>query len=275
MDINLLLLIPLLLGFGAIAGLLAGLLGVGGGIVIVPILFHLYDGLGIPTAMAMPLSVGTSLSTIVFTSLMSARSHHRRGTIDWTLVRRWAPWVLVGVVIGTMLGSFVPGTALKVTFGGLLSLVALQMFLTVSRKPKIADQLPSTRTQSSIATGVGGIAAMLGIGGGTLIVPVLNLFSYPIHRAVGTASVFGFLISVPATLGYILSGWQVADLPAGSTGYVNWLAFAILVPATMTFAPLGARLCHKLDVTRLKQVFAVFLLLVGLKMLGVIPGLGG
>jgi len=272
-DINLLLLIPILLAFGALAGLLAGLLGVGGGIVIVPILYHVYTGLGVSTELAMPLSVGTSLSTIVFTSMMSARSHHRRGNIDWVLVRRWAPWVLVGVVIGTSLGSVVPGDALKMAFGGLLSLVAVQMFLTVRRKPRLADQLPSTPAQSSIATGVGSIAAMLGIGGGTLIVPVLNLFSYPIHRAVGTASVFGFLISVPATLGYIFSGWHVADLPTGSTGYVNWLAFAIIVPATMTFAPLGAKLCHKLDVTRLKQVFAVFLLLVGLKMLGVIPGL--
>jgi uncharacterized membrane protein YfcA len=259
-------LLPLLLACGSVAGILAGLLGVGGGIVIVPMLYHVYTGLGIGVATAMPLSVGTSLSTIVFTSLVSARSHSRRGTVDWALVRRWIPWMLVGVVIGTLLGSYVPGAILKSVFGVLLSLVAAHMLLTATRKATFAEQLPTNGVQSGIATGVGSVAAMLGIGGGTLVVPILNLFSYPIHRAVGTAAVFGFVISVPATAGYVLSGWGHAGLPAVSTGYVNWLSFAALVPATMLFAPVGVRLCHRLNVARLKQVFAVFLLLVGLKM---------
>ncbi|HUX82467.1 MAG TPA: sulfite exporter TauE/SafE family protein, partial [Halothiobacillus sp.] len=194
MDSNLIILIPLLLVAGAVGGLLAGLLGVGGGIVLVPILFHIYTGLGMSAEIAMPLSVGTSLSTIIFTSLMSARSHHRRGNIDLDLVRRWAPWIIVGVILGTTLGSIVPGAILKTLFGGLLVVVALHMFWTVLRKPKIADQLPGRPIQSAIATGVGSLASMLGIGGGTLVVPILNLFDYPIHRAVGTASLFGFII---------------------------------------------------------------------------------
>lgn len=274
MDSNLIVLIPLLLIAGAVGGLLAGLLGVGGGIVLVPILYHIYTGLGMTAELAMPLSVGTSLSTIIFTSLMSARSHHRRGNIDLSLIRLWAPWIILGVALGTTLGSIVPGATLKTLFGGLLTVVALHMFWTVLRKPRIADHLPSRPIQSAIAGGVGSLASMLGIGGGTLVVPILNLFDYPIHRAVGSASLVGFIISVPATLGYIYSGWQAPNLPVGSTGYVNWLAFALLVPATMSFAPLGARLCHRLDVPRLKQVFSVFLLLIGLKMLGVLPGIG-
>lgn len=259
-------LLPLLLACGAFAGILAGLLGVGGGIVIVPMLYHVYTGLGIDVATAMPLSVGTSLSTIMFTSLVSARSHNQRGTVDWNLVRRWIPWMLIGVVIGTLLGSHVPGNILKSMFGILLILVAAHMLLTARYKTSFTDRMPGNGVQSGLATAVGSVAAMLGIGGGTLVVPILNLYSYPIHRAVGTAAVFGFVISVPATVGYILSGWGLPGLPAVSSGYVNWLGFAALVPATMLFAPVGVRLCHRLNVTRLKQVFAVFLLLVGFKM---------
>jgi len=259
-------LLPLLLACGAFAGILAGLLGVGGGIVIVPMLYHVFTGLGIDVSTAMPLSVGTSLSTIMLTSLVSARSHNQRGTVDWPLVRRWIPWMIVGVVMGTLLGSHVPGAVLKSLFGILLMLVAGHMLLTARHKASFAEQLPGNGVQTGMATGVGTVAAMLGIGGGTLVVPILNLFSYPIHRAVGTSAVFGFVISVPATLGYVLSGWGLAGLPAASTGYVNWLGFAALVPATMLFAPVGVRLCHRLNVARLKQVFAVFLLLVGLKM---------
>lgn len=266
MDPQTLILIPLLLICGAAAGVLAGLLGVGGGIVIVPMLYHVFTGLGLAPALAMPLSVGTSLSTIVLTSIVSARGHHRRGTVDWPLIRRWLPWVVLGVVVGTALGGTVDGVLLKRVFGALLTVVAVHMLITSVRRPLLADRLPGPLGQRGLAAFIGGFSAMLGIGGGTLTVPILNLYAYPIHRAVGTASVFGFIISVPATVGYLLAGRGVDGLPAGSTGYVNWLAFAILVPATMLFAPLGVRLCHGLDVTRLKQAFAVFLGLVGLKM---------
>lgn len=267
MTSELLLLIPLLLACGVVAGLLAGLLGVGGGIVIVPMLYHVYTGLGIPVDTAMPLAVGTSLSTIVFTSVMSARSHHRRGTVDMELVRRWALFILLGVGVGTAVANLVSGSLLKTLFGVLLILVAMHMLYTARHAtPQLADRLPAKPLQALLAGIVGSFSALLGIGGGTLAVPMLNLFAFPMHRAVGTASVFGFLISVPATVGYIYNGWGVADLPLGSTGYVNWLSFAALVPATMLFAPVGVRLCHKLDVRQLKRAFAVFLLLVGVKM---------
>ncbi len=266
-DGNWIILAPVLLACGMVAGLLAGLLGVGGGIVIVPILYHVFTADGLPLDVTMPLTVGTSLASIVLTSVMSASAHHRRGTVDGALLRSWAPGILAGVVVGTWLGgAVVSGALLKALFGVLLVVVSAHMLLTARSKPTVSDGLPGRYTQRGISFGIGGLAAMLGIGGGTLAVPALNLFAFPIHRAVGTSAVFGFLISVPAAAGYVIAGWGSAGLPAFSTGYVNWLAFALLVPATMLFAPLGVRLCHRLDVTRLRQVFAVFILLVGLEM---------
>jgi uncharacterized membrane protein YfcA len=263
---ELLVLLPLLLFCGAAAGVLAGLLGIGGGIVIVPLLYHVYAGLGVGVDLAMPLAVGTSLSTIVLTSLVSVRSHHRRGAVDWALAGHWGPFILLGVLIGTGLAHGISGLALKRLFGGLLIAAALHMLLTSLHTPRLADRLPARPLQALLAVLVGGLSSLLGLGGGTIGVPLLNLFSVPMHRAVATAAVFGFTISVPATIGYVLSGWGHTGLPTASTGYVNWLAFAALVPATMLFAPLGVRLCHSLHVSQLKRAFALFLLLVGLKM---------
>ena len=266
MDSGLVILIPLLLACGAVAGILAGLLGVGGGIVIVPMLYHLFTGFGITPDTAMPLSVGTSLSTIVLTSWISARSHHRRGGVDWSLVKRWVPAVLIGVVVGTASAHFISGALLKVLFGGLLMFVSVHMLVTARHALSVFGALPVRPAQAALGVAVGGASSMLGIGGGTLMVPLLSLFSYPIHRAVATSSVFGFVISVPATFGYVIGGWHTAGLPLGSTGYVNWLSFAALVPATMLCAPLGVKLAYRLDVGQLKRVFAVFLFLVGVKM---------
>jgi uncharacterized membrane protein YfcA len=183
------------------------------------------------------------------------------------VVRGWALFILLGVGLGMLVANLVSGALLKTLFGGLLILVAVYMLYTARHTaPQLADRLPGRGPQALLAGVMGSFSALLGIGGGTLAVPMLNLFAFPMHRAVGTASVFGFLISVPATLGYILTGWGAAGLPPASTGFVNWLSFAALVPATMLFAPVGVRLCHRLDVRQLKRVFAMFLLLVGAKM---------
>lgn len=266
-NLDLVLLILTLLGCGVFAGLLAGLLGVGGGIVIVPMLYHVFTVYGVGQDVAMPLSVGTSLSTIVLTSYVSARNHHRRGGVDESLVRRWFIPVLIGVAIGTFIGHYISGSTLKTLFGVLLVLVSLHMLISSRRALTVFAGLPGRWIQGVLATIVGTISAMLGIGGGTVMVPMLSLFSFPIHRAVSTASVFGLIISIPATLGYLYSGWHVNGLPLGSTGYVNWLAFASLVPATMLCAPLGVKLAYRLNVSQLKQAFAVFLLIVGIKMI--------
>lgn len=263
----LIILLPLLLLCGAVAGLLAGLLGVGGGIVIVPMLYHVFTFVGVDKAVVMPLAIGTSLATIIVSSVMSARGHHARGNVDSALVRRWLPGVVLGVLFGTWLGSALPGETLRMLFGAFMTLVAIHMFVTSRRKLTVSDHLPATRWQRMMASGVGTVAAMLGIGGGTLVVPLLNFFSYPMHRAVGSAAVVGMIVSLPAALGYVATGWGLASLPPGSTGYVNWLAFAALVPMTMLFAPLGVHWCQRLDVFRLRQVFSLVLMAVGLKML--------
>jgi uncharacterized membrane protein YfcA len=259
-------LVPLLLATGAFAGVLAGLLGVGGGIVIVPILFHLFSGFGIDTSLAMPLAVGTSLSTIVLTSSVSARKHYARGGVDTALVRTWILPVLIGVLIGSLLPTVIDGAEVKTAFGIMLVAVSLHMLASSRWKLAFFDRLPARPLQVLLGILVGGLSALLGIGGGTLMVPLLALFAFPIHRAVSTASVFGLIISVPATVVYVANGWGRPDLPPLTTGYVNWAAFAILVPMSMWFAPVGVKLAYRLNVPQLKRAFALFLFLVGLKM---------
>ncbi len=260
-------LLAALSGCGVVAGLLAGLLGVGGGIVIVPMLFHVLLVYGLSPDLAMPLAVGTSLATIVLTSLISARQHHRRGGVDWVLLRAWVWPVLVGVALGTAVAQWLPGSALKLAFGVLASVVAMHMLLSARHALNVFEDMPALVWQRLLGVMVGAVSSLLGIGGGTMMVPLLSVFSYPIRQAVATASVFGFVISVPATAAYVLAGWGRADLPPLSTGYVNWLAFAAVVPGTALFAPVGVRLAYRLPVVRLKQAFAVFLLAVGVKML--------
>ncbi len=263
---ELLILVPILLASGVVAGLLAGLLGVGGGIVIVPMLYHIFIYMNIDISIAMPLSIGTSLSTIVVTSIISAHSHHKKGGIDWDLSKRWIPFVILGVLISSFTSKYIDGANLKFMFGILLLVVSINMIISSFKNLVIADSLPGRFLQSIFAVLVGGFASLLGIGGGTIMVPLLTLFSFPIHRAVSTASLFGLIISVPATIGYIIVGWNVENLPLASTGYVNWLAFAVLVPMTMFFAPYGVKLAYSLNVKQLKVAFAVFLACVGLKM---------
>lgn len=264
---ELLVLLPILLASGVIAGLLAGLLGVGGGIVIVPMLYHIFIYLNIDITVAIPLSIGTSLSTIVVTSIMSARSHHKKGGIDWDLTKRWVPLVIIGVLIGSFSSKYIDASTLKFMFGILLLVVSIHMIISSFKSIIIAKQLPGNFGQSTFGLLLGGFASLLGIGGGTLMVPLLTLFSYPIHKAVSTASIFGLVISIPATIGYIIVGWGASNLPVGSTGYVNWIGFIALVPMTMLFAPLGVKLAYRLNVKQLKVAFAVFLACVGVKML--------
>ena len=174
--------------------------------------------------------------------------------------------VLVGVVLGSLASLVIDGVNVKTAFGIMPVAVSLHMLASSYWKLQLLGQLPPRFVQAALAVVLGALSALLGIGGGTLMVPLLTLFAFPIHRAVSTASVFGFVISVPATLVYITNGWGVAGLPPLSTGYVNWAAFAILVPMTMWFAPIGVRLAYRLNVPQLKRAFSVFLCLVGLKM---------
>lgn len=249
-----------------IAGLLAGLLGVGGGIIIVPILYWILTALGTDPALIMHIAVGTSLLTIIPTAIASARSHNRRGNVDPELFRRWLPGVFIGATLGGLSARFYEGAVLQTVFGVVALLVAINM--TLRKGLVIAEEPPRSIAANAAAGGVVGyISALMGIGGGTLSVPILAAFSVPMLKAVGTASTFGLVISIPAVLGFIWAGWGVPGLPPLSLGYVNLAAAAIIIPITVFTAPLGARIASSINQRALRLCFAVFLGLTAARML--------
>lgn len=255
-----------LVGTGIFAGILAGLLGVGGGIVIVPVLFFLFQSFGVSAESAMLVATATSLATIVPTSISSIRSYQQKGNVDFGLLKRWAVFILAGVLVGSWLVTWVDGRWLTVMFGVIATLSALNMLFRTG-KSALFQQLPGQAGQSVMGTSIGFFSAMVGIGGGTLSVPLLTLYNYPAHKAVGTAAAIGLIISLPAALTLLLLGRTPDDAPGGTFGLVNLLGFVCIVPLTVLFAPVGASLAAKLDAAKLKKVFAVVLLITGLRML--------
>ena len=254
-----------LLGAGAFAGLLAGLLGVGGGIVIVPVLFHIFQFLQVDLSVAMHLAVGTSLSTIIATSVSSLNAHHKRGAVDWPLLRSWGPAVAVGVVAGTVIASMVSGATLTAVFAVLALVIATHLAFSPD-KMRVADALPRGVLRFGIGNVIGGLSAMMGIGGGTFTVPTLVMCNYPVHKAVGTASAVGLIIAVPGTIGFVINGFGAEGLPAFSFGFVNLLGFFFLVPMTVIMAPIGARLAHGMNQRWLRRAFALFLAITSIRM---------
>ncbi len=253
---------------GAIAGVLAGLLGVGGGIVIVPVLFILFDYLDIPPQISMHIAVATSLATIIPTSISSARSHHKKGSIDIDMLKSWAPLIFIGAAIGGVLSKYLASSSLTLIFGVIALLVSINMALP--KKVVIADELPKGVVGKGILPSfIGGFSALMGIGGGTLSVPILSAFSFPIHRAVGTASAFGLVIAIPAVIGFIWSGWSADLRPPYSIGYVSIPAAVLIFSVSVFTAPLGAKLAHSLNPANLKKAFALFLFITSLRMLWV------
>jgi uncharacterized membrane protein YfcA len=250
---------------GTIAGLLAGLLGVGGGIVIVPVLFFLFQSFGVSAQSAMLIATATSLATIVPTSLSSLRSHHHKGNVDFSLLQSWGMFVLLGVIIGSLLVTQYGGQWLSLLFCVIASLSAFNMLFR-ARESTVSDSLPGKLGQRMIAICIGFFSAMVGIGGGTLSVPTLTAYNYSAHKAVGTAAGIGLIISFPAAMTMLILGVTPSDAPVGTYGLVNLLSFVCIVPLTVIFAPLGAKLAALMDANLLKRVFAVVLLITGLRM---------
>lgn len=250
---------------GVFGGILAGLLGVGGGIVIVPALYFALSLTGSDPALTMQVAVGTSLATIVFTSLSSSWGHYKRGALDMALLKRWAPAILVGVIIGGLLGGLVSGYILVAVFATVAGLVALDM---IFRKPSDNGTPRSFSPKVWAATGVfaGGVSAMMGIGGGTVCVPVLNFLGYNIRKAVGTAAAIGFVIGLPGALIYAATGLGQTGLPPFSLGYVNLIAAALIIPLTTSFAHVGVRIAHSISQRALRLAFGGFLMLTSLRM---------
>jgi uncharacterized protein len=250
---------------GGIGGILAGLLGIGGGIVIVPVMEAALSFLGVDEAIRMHVAVATSLATIIPTSIASSRAHHRRHAVDLPLVRRWAAFVLVGALAGTVIASGVHSSVLSAVFAVVALIVAIKMMLPLEGRTIAAD-VPRGVLVPAIPTAIGAVSSMMGIGGGTLSVATLTLFNQPIHRAVGTAALFGLAISIPGTIGFMITGLDDARVPPGSIGYVNLIGFAFISPTTFLAAPVGAAIAHRLSRRHLSLLFGTFLLAVSMRM---------
>jgi len=264
-DIWPILLISLLLT-GVIAGIMAGLLGVGGGIVIVPVLFWIFGLLHFPAEVSMHIAVGTSLAIIIPTSISSMRAHHQRGNVDWSLVKAWGPAIAIGALLGGLASKGIDGDILRLVFGVIALLVSINLFRPHTLN--LTTDLPNSMLlQRAIGTCIGVLSALMGIGGGTMTVPTMAMFNYDMRRAVGTASAFGLFIALPATLGFIWAGLGVEQRPPFSLGYVSVIAAALIFPITVLAAPHGAKLAHHMNPAKLKKVFAVFLGLTALRML--------
>ncbi len=251
-------------GLGLVVGFIAGLLGVGGGLVIVPVLIMMLHAQGLATGVEPQMALGTSLASILFTSLSSVRAHHRHGAVEWPLVRRIAPGIVLGTLIGAMLAAQMSAWVLKVFFVVFLFYAATQMWLDFKPSPHRA--LPG-RTGTTVAGGViGAVSSWVGIGGGTLSVPFLLWHNVSLHRAIATSSAIGFPIAIAGALGYVLGGWDVSGRPAGSLGFIYLPALAGIALGSVLMAPLGARTAHRTPVRPLKQIFSILLLVLALRM---------
>ena len=252
------------LPLGAGAGFLAGLLGVGGGLVIVPVLLYLFAYIGVAAQIQPHLALGTSLASILFTSIFSFLSHHRHGAVDWGVFRAITPGIVTGALAGAWAAGYLPAQPLKVFFVVFLFFAATQMLLNLRPPPQRA--LPGRGGMFAAGNIIGAVSSWVGIGGGTLSVPFLAWCNVPVPRAIGTSAAIGFPIAAAGALGYALSGWGQADLPAASLGYLHLPALAGIAATSVLTAPLGARLTHRLPVARLKRIFALLLLILAIRM---------
>ncbi len=258
-------LLAIFVGVGAIAGILAGLFGVGGGLVIVPMLAYCFTKMGISYEMIMHLALGTSMASIMFTSVSSFMAHHRKGAVHWDIVRKIVLGIFVGTFLGAIVASKLSTAFLSVFFVLFLYYVAIQMIL--NRKPSPSRGLPGTVGMFAAGGIIGSVSSFVGIGGGSLSVPFIIWCNIPAHHAIGTSAAIGFPIAIAGTIGYIYSGFSAPNLPTYSLGYIYLPALAGIACASVLTAPLGAKIAHSLPVSRLKQIFAVLLAVMGTKVL--------
>ncbi|WP_342070639.1 sulfite exporter TauE/SafE family protein [Yoonia algicola] len=258
-----------LLALGAFSGVLAGLLGVGGGIILVPAFYYVFSGLGYDSPELMQICLGTSLATIIVTSLRSLAAHHKKGAVDGSILKGWGIGIAIGAALGMLVASSLRSEVLQTIFGVLAVIVGV--YMTFGReKWRLGTEMPTGVLRAAMSPVIGFLSVLMGIGGGSFGVPTMSLFNVPIHRAVATASGFGVIIAVPSVIGFLLV--DIAVAPPFTVGAVNFLAFGLVVAMTLITAPWGAALAHRMNPKPLKRVFGVFLIFVALNMLRKVLG---
>lgn len=263
-----------LLVAGAVTGLLAGLFGVGGGAVAVPVLYELFRFMDVPEDVRMPLCIGTSLAIIIPTSLRSFYAHKARGAVDMSILKKWAIPVVLGVVLGSFIARFAPADLFKIVFVVVAGVSAIRL-LFGNDKWRIADDVPAGWIMRIYGLVIGILSSLMGIGGGQLSNLFMTFYGRPIHQAVATSSGLGILISIPGTIGYMYAGWpraaQFPDVTALqfplAIGFVSLLGLALFIPTTVLTAPIGVRLAHSWSKSKLEIAFGIFLLLICLRFL--------
>jgi uncharacterized protein len=266
---------PVILGLlagGVATGFLAGVFGVGGGAIIVPVIYSVFGLMAVPEEVRMPLAVGTSLAVIIPTSIQSFRTHLAKGAVDMSILRIWAVPVVLGVVAGSMVARFAPASLFKLVFVVVAGFSAMRLLFGSSRWV-LATELPSTLVMRLYGVLIGVLSALMGIGGGQLSSLFMTFYGRPIHQAIATSSGLGVLISIPGALGFVVAGWpQMAKLPPLSLGYVSLIGIALIAPVSAFVAPYGARMAHRLPKRKLEVAFGIFLLLVSARFLWSIVG---
>jgi len=262
-----------LLVTGCLAGFSAGLFGIGGGAVMVPALYYVFSALGYPESSVMHSAVATSSAVIIISSIRSVMSHHSHKAVDWDILwpaqkfKSWGLWIGLGALLASaVLAKYISGAQLTLIFGIMMSIIALQ-FIFGRPDWTWRDSLPGGASIPIGGGAIGAISALMGIGGGAISVTLMVICGKTIHRAIGTASGVGMFISIPATAGFILSGWGIAERAPLSLGYVNILGFILVALTSILFIPLGARTAHNTDQQKLKMIFGVFLILVSINMI--------
>ena len=258
--------LALLLVIGAFAGLLAGLLGVGGGIVLVPAFFYAFQTLGYGGPQLMQMCLATSLATIIVTSLRSVLSHNKKGAVDWDILKTWAPGIAIGAIIGVSIAARLSSVFLQGIFGVLGIIIGAYLGFGRSNW-RLGQAMPGGLRRAVMSPVLGFMSVLMGIGGGSFGVPLMSLFNVPIHRAVATAAGFGMTIAVPSVAGFLLLNIAPEQRPPFTIGAVNLVAVFIVIAMTLITAPIGVKLAHAMDPKPLKRIFAVFLTLVALNML--------
>lgn len=251
---------------GGAAGLLAGLFGVGGGAILVPVFYQVYGLLGVPDSVRTHVAVGTSLAVIVPTSIRSFNAHRRRGAVHMEVLRGWAVWIPLGTVLASVIAAHVPGGVLRVVFMALAMLIAFKMFFNREHW-RFGTEMPRGPVNAAAGGVIGLLSGLMGIGGGTLSNLWMTLWNRTVHQSVATSSGVGVLISIPGLLGYVWAGWGDPALPPFSTGFINWITVALVIPVSLMVAPLGVRLAHAMTHRQLEIGFGVFLLAVSLRFL--------